>query len=184
MSGTAIQTDRVARLAERIAPENEAATLDEIFQRMTTRAAGIEGPLGRPEGLPAICAAWDVPYGRVLTWLMADEKRYAIYKRALEVAAHGLVAEVIEIADNDSPFIQRDRLRVGTRLKVAEYHAPDMYKARTAVDVSVSHIGWGDRLRRARERVIDGNSIDSAVDVSRETTVEPVEPVGPVDNGV
>jgi len=150
-----IQADRVARLLALTSPESEAATLEEIFQRMTSGVPGVEGPLGRPEGLPTICKAWDVPYGRVLTWLMADQKRYEVYQRALEVAAHGLVAETVEIADSENQFTQRDRLRVATRFKVAEYHAPAIYRQRQTVDMNVKHEGWGDRLRRARERVIE-----------------------------
>lgn len=133
----------------------EAATLEEMFQRMTCRVPGVEGKEGRPEGLPAICASWDVPYNRMLTWLMADAARYSVYKRALEVAAHGLVAEVVEIADNESPYVQRDKLRVSTRFKMAEFHAPEIYRQRQTVDMNVTHAAWGERLRRARERVIE-----------------------------
>ena len=155
MAGMPIMTDRAARYLELTSPEHEAATLEEMFQRMTCRVPGIEGKEGRPEGLPAICVSWDIPYGRMLTWLMADAARYSVYKRALEVAAHGLMAEVIDIADNDSPYVQRDKLRAGMRLKFAEYHAPDMYRQRQTIDMNVTHAAWGERLRRARERVIE-----------------------------
>src|SRR5437899_3445981 len=158
--GMPIRSDRIARFVEMTTAEREAATLDEMFQRMTSRVPGVEGPAGRPEGLPAICASWDVPYGRVLTWLMADANRYTVYKRALEVAAHGLMAEVVEIADRDSPYVQRDKLQVATRIKVAEYHAPEIYRPRSTVDMNVSHAGWGERLRRARERVIEAEPDD------------------------
>jgi len=117
--------DRVARFVERTSPENEARTLDEMFQRMTSLPSGVVGM--QPEGLPAICADWDVPYGRVLAWLMADAARYGVYEKALEVASHALVAETIGIADSDSPSTQRDRLRVETRFRVAKHHAPDRY---------------------------------------------------------
>lgn len=153
-----IQNDRVARFVE-MTGEREAATLDEMFQRMTTPVSGIEG--GKPEGLPAICAAWDVPYGRVMAWLMADAGRYGVYKRALEVAAHGLVAQVIDIADSDSPYVQRDKLKITTRKWIAEQHASDIYRPRSTVDMNVSHAGWGDRLRRARERVIEVESAEA-----------------------
>lgn len=155
-----IRADRLARFVEMTSPECELRTLEEMFQRMTTRAEGIEGKEGRPQGLPEICAAWDVPYGRMVTWLMADANRYGVYKRALEVAAHGLMAEVVDIADRDSPYVQRDKLQVMTRIKVAEYHAPDIYRPRSTVDMNVSHAGWGERLRRARERVIEVESIE------------------------
>lgn len=159
--GMPIQMDRVARFLELTAPEVEAATLEEMFQRMTCRVDGVEGVAGRPEGLPAICATWNIPYGRMLTWLMADTGRYGVYKKALEVAAHGLMAEVVEIADNDSPYVQRDKLKVTTRIKVAEYHAPDIYRPRNTVDVNVTHAAWGERLRRARERLIEGETVET-----------------------
>jgi hypothetical protein len=158
-----IQNDRLLRYAEMTSPEREGATLEEMFQRMTCRVPGVEGKEGRPEGLPAICSTWNVPYGRVLTWLMADVNRWAVYKRALEVAAHGLMAEVVDIADRDSPYVQRDKLQVATRIKVAEYHAPDIYRQRQTVDMNVTHAGWGERLRRARERVIEHEPEASSV---------------------
>jgi hypothetical protein len=150
-----VQNDRLLRYVEMTAPENEVATLDEMFQRMTCRVPGVEGKEGRPEGLPGICSTWNVPYGRMLKWLMEDANRFAVYKRALEVAAHGLMAEVIDIADRDSPYVQRDKLQVATRIKVAEFHAPETYRPRSTVDMNVNHSSWGERLRRARERVIE-----------------------------
>ena len=164
-----VGADRVARYLELV--EREAETLEEMFQRMTSRVEGIEGPEGRPEMLPAICASWDVPYGRILTWLMADAGRYEVYKRALEIAAHGLVAETVQIADSENQFTQRDRLRVATRFKVAEYHAPAMYRPRQTVDMNVKHEGWGERLRRARERVIEAEMIDPAEVQSDESDI-------------
>lgn len=128
-----VKADRLARFAEMTSPEREAATLEEMFQRMTCRVEGVEGPQGAAEGLPAICTSWGVPYGRVLTWLMADANRYGVYERALEIAAHALVAETVEIADNDSPATQRDRLRVDTRFRVAKHHAPERYGERIEV---------------------------------------------------
>ncbi len=129
-----IRADRIARFTELI--EREDVTLEEMFQRMTARVDGVEGPQGRPETLEEICSTWNVPYGRVLNWLMADAKRYAQYERALEVAAHALVAETVDIADNDSPATQRDRLLVETRFRVARHHAPEKYGERVQVENS------------------------------------------------
>ena len=120
-----VRADRVARYLELI--EREAETLEEMGQRVA------EG-----EGLMAICAAWDVPYARVMGWLMADAKRYEVYRRALEVAAHALVSEAVGIADEQAevvkkdgstydPDVSRDRLRVDTRFRVAKHHAPKVY---------------------------------------------------------
>lgn len=120
------RADRVARFLEMTSAEREGSTLDEMFQRMTCRIDGIEGADGRPEGLPAICASWNVPYGRMLAWLMADAKRYAVYERALEVRAHELIGEVVDIADGEA-FPQEKRVRIDTRFRVAEAHAAEKY---------------------------------------------------------
>jgi len=112
-----IGKDRLARYLALIEPEREADTLEVIFQRV---AGG--------EGLPKICQAWDVPYGKVLTWLMASSDRYSVYQRALEVAAHGLVSEAVDIADSADPeTVAQARLRVDTRFKLAKFHAKEMY---------------------------------------------------------
>lgn len=122
----AIINDRIARLQELIAPQRQSATLEEMFQRMTSRVAGIEGPEGEPESLMQICQSWDVPYGRMLTWLMADAARYGVYERALEIRAHELIAQTVGIADGED-FPQNKRVRIETRFKVAKHHAPEKY---------------------------------------------------------
>lgn len=127
-----VRADRMARFLEMTAPEREDVTLEEMFQRMTCRVEGVEGPAGRPEGLPAICASWDMPYGRVLQWLMADAGRYARYERALEVRAHELISEVVDIADGEQ-FPQEKRVRIDTRFRVARHHASEKYGERVEV---------------------------------------------------
>ena len=112
-----IRSDRIARYLELIEKPDEA--LDVIVQRMTG------GELGY-EGLPAICRALDIPYGKVIGWLMADAERYAVYNRALEVQAKALVSEAIEIADVGED-VARDKLRVDTRFRLAKYHDSRVY---------------------------------------------------------
>lgn len=148
----AVVADRVARYVELI---ERPDTLDVIAQRVA------DG-----EGLPALCKSWDVPYGRVMMWLMSDLSRYEVYKRALEVGAHLMVVEAISIADEQQevvredgskfdPDVQRDKLRVDTRLKVARSHARELYGEQRKVTHEV--VGdFGERLRRARERVVEG----------------------------
>ena len=120
----AVTADRIARYVALIeAPD----TLDVIAQRVA------EG-----EGLPVICEAWDVPYGRVLTWLMADVQRYQVYLRALEMASHALVAETVKLADGADPAtVGKATLQVNTRFRVAKHHAPALY----AEKVEVKHSG-------------------------------------------
>lgn len=121
-----LKNDRIARYLEKIHPDMESWTLDELFQRMA------DG-----ETVHEVCRAWDVPSGRILTWLMADEKRHAMYMRALEVAAHGLVADAVGIADEspgvtaqgstDAGAVAHAKLRIDTRFRVAQAHAKQMY---------------------------------------------------------
>lgn len=119
-----VKSDRIARYLAMTAPEVESATLDEMVQRMTGMVDG-DGVVVM-QGLVEICRSWDVPYGKVLLWLMADEVRYGRYQRALEMQAHAYVSETIDIADGGGDT-QRDKLRIETRLKIAEKHAPRMY---------------------------------------------------------
>lgn len=131
-----LRNDREARYLELIDAGREESTLEEIFQRMTVAVGG------SVEGLPAICASWDVPYGRVLTWLMASEERYRVYLRALEVMAHAEIGEALAIADAepgrkedgtiDSGSVGHAKLRVETRFRRAKYHAPAVYAERVA----------------------------------------------------
>lgn len=142
--GAVIQ-DRIARTLEKF--DRESETLDEIAQRM----GGAVVVDGEPQyqGLPAICREWDVPYGKVLSWLMADADRYAVYQRCLEMQAHLLVGETVAIADapavavvdaagkpvldeDGEPIVTRnevarDKLRVETRFRVAKHHASKVY---------------------------------------------------------
>ena len=160
-----VRVDRVARYVELIG--REAETLEEIGQRMA------EG-----EGLPAICRSWDVPYGRVLGWLMADAERYAVYCRALEVAAHGLVAEAVPLADEAASLVAEGAkpaavtakaLQVDTRFRVAKHHAAKMYGE---VDVALKvlpqvTIAIGVRVGAvAAERpVIEGDAAEAEGDI-------------------
>lgn len=151
--------DRVARYLDLIqAPE----TLEVIGQR-----------LADGETLMEVCRAWDVPYGRVMTWLMADGPRFEIYKRALEVAAHKHVSETVEIAEGVTrpvldekgkpvldefqrpilmqPDVVRDKLRVETRFRVAKYHAPSVYGEKMEVKHSGT-ITFSNALRSIAER--------------------------------
>ena len=148
-----IRSDRIARYLELIEKPDEA--LDVIVQRMTG------GELGY-EGLPAICRALDVPYGKVIGWLMADAERYAVYNRALEVQAKALVSEAVEIADEGSRVVTdmtgkpllgddgkpvvvegdvaRDKLRVDTRFRLAKYHDSRVYGDKVDINHNVAPV--------------------------------------------
>lgn len=165
----AVINDRVARYLEFI--ERDGA-LDEIVQRMA-------GGMGECEGLPEICRALDVPYGRVLLWLMADEGRYKRYLQALEVQAHELVAETVRIADGVKNDVARDKLRVETRFRLAKHHASKLYGEKVehqhvVVPVfQVNIVGDGGALIEGEViRAEGGRVLPEGSDVSHETHAE------------
>lgn len=125
MAGSPVGADRIARYTALI--EAEESTLDELSQRISAGAS-----------LSEVCAAWDVPYGRIAAWLTDDASRAERYAAALRLRADLVAAECIPIADNARAHVQRleqpdgtvkdvlvfpdnarDRLRVETRLKLA-----------------------------------------------------------------
>lgn len=122
-----IKRDRIARYVALIERPDEF--LDLIVQRMTGSELGYEG-------LPAICRALDVPYGKVMGWLMADAERYGLYDRALAVQAKALVSEAVEIADAGDD-VARDKLRVDTRFRLAKYHDSKVYGDKVDVNHNV-----------------------------------------------
>ena len=157
----AVMQDRIARFTDFI---GRADALDEIVQRM----CGVAGPC---EGLPEICRSMDLPYGKVLLWLMADQMRYAEYEKALEVQGHQLVSEVLDIVDDsrndfitkelqsgemvtvpNNEAIARSKLRVDARFKLAGFHAPKKYIERKEMKVEHRH-DLAERLVAARGRV-------------------------------
>jgi len=151
-----IGKDRLARYLALIEPEREADTLEVIFQRV---AGG--------EGLPKICQAWDVPYGKVLTWLMASADRYSVYQRALEVAAHGLVSEAVDIADSADPeTVAQARLRVDTRFKVAKFHAKEMY-GESSKETGPVTIVLGESTARAAMELVKRMALSVTNSVSK-----------------
>ena len=84
----AVTVDRVARYVELIA--DEAGTMEELSQRTVEQWT-----------LEQICAAWDVPYSRILAWLAADPKRWGQYERAQRLLANVYAAETVMIADRE-----------------------------------------------------------------------------------
>lgn len=169
--------DRQARLLARLSDAD--ATLEEMFQRMTGAVLGADGePVY--EGLPAICREWDVPYGRVMTWLMADAERYAVYQRALEVQAHALVSETVGISDGTENDVARDKLRVETRFRVAKHHASKVYGEKVDVNHNVVPvfnvvINAGalqvPQTEQAAERVVSGGVQDALPDCHADEAV-------------
>lgn len=149
-----VRADRVARFVEMTSPEREVATLEEMFQRMTCRIDGVEGSAGRPEGLPAICKAWDIPFGRYMFWLKQDDKRYQVFLDALDAASHADMSEVIEIADG-SGFPQEKRVRLDARFRLAQFHAPRMYAPKQEVTHELGQSFTDALLEISRRRSLE-----------------------------
>lgn len=150
--------------------------MDEISQRM-----------GDGEGLPAICKGWDVPYSRVLSWLMADEKRYAVYERALEVAAHALVSEGVGIADA-AKDVPKARLQVDTRFRTAQFHAREKYGEKAQQAAVLPHVQINIGVRVAPGQTGNGtHAAGAAADVGMYRAVEQQPDSGSVpevDDGI
>ncbi len=85
--------------------------------------------------LQTLCQHYCLDFGLLWAWLTADQERYERYDMALRGLADGYVGEVVDIADDglndtyvdekgntrvDTDIIQRSKLRVDARLKVAE----------------------------------------------------------------
>ena len=157
MSGAGEMRVRRERFEALTAPENAEQTMMAL-----TEAIG----RGR-KTFNEVCEELDVSYTLFLMWLQGDEKRWGIFLKTHEARAVGLVDEALRIADNCEavvvevdgervamwPDVQRDRLRVDTRFKYAQHYAPGIFGKR--VQHEHSAVGdWGERLRRARERVV------------------------------
>lgn len=150
-----LMKDRLARTLEMMDSSREAEVMDEICQRVS------EG-----EGLPVICRSKDVLYGKLMMWLMSSEGRWGLYRKALEIGAHAMGSEVLEIADDevptvpgggyDSAAVSDKKVRIDARLKLMKAHAREMYGDVRKVEHSLGG-DFGERLRRARERVVEGS---------------------------
>jgi hypothetical protein len=107
----AIAADRIGRFAERTCAQNEAATMDELLQRVSEE-----------ETLAQVCAAWDIPHGRVRAWLSSNPDREAAYEAALRIKADGFVAETIRIADDGALDASDKKVRIDTRFRAASVY--------------------------------------------------------------
>jgi hypothetical protein len=111
----AIIADRQARFLDLTAAERGLATLSEILQRVS-----------ESETLAEVCAAWDVPFGRVRAWIASDPERETAYFGALRLRADSLAGETVAIADGDG-FPQNKRIRIDTRFRLAGFYDKQFY---------------------------------------------------------
>lgn len=130
------------------------------------------------ESLKQIARAWQVPKGPFVLWYMSVHRQ--LFDDAERVRAQDLKAEALEISDEQNeverpgggtfdPDVQRDKLRVDTRLKLLEKLDRERFGRFTKHEHTHTH-DLGERLRRARERVIE-----QAPDA---VTLGPVSPSG------
>ena len=105
-----------------------AARVAYVLAHPTTLAIVTER-VAEGETVAAIARAWDVPAGRLMGWLVADEERTRQYETAQQVHAHMLVEEAVGIADQEGGDVARDKLRIDTRFKLAAHHAKERYGA-------------------------------------------------------
>ena len=127
---------------------------------------------------------------RGLLWalLSESEERLGRYYRALKGVADEYVGEVVGIADGASvEEVQVNKLQIEARMKVAEKYDAVRFGKQTRVTHEVN-VDFGERLRRAQERVISGISQEvedvEALGVEEVGVVEGVkadEPVKPVE---
>lgn len=74
------------------------------------------------ETLKDIAKQWQIPYGRLAEWIIEDRTRSEQYNQALAIWADSLAQESVQIADAggaEAGEVQRDKLRIDTRLKLA-----------------------------------------------------------------
>lgn len=89
MTGNPITTDRRATFNQITSPEHEAATMEELKQRVT------DG-----ESLREVSSALNVPHGLFASWIESEPTRMDAYKAALRVRADGLLHAALAVAAN------------------------------------------------------------------------------------
>ena len=153
----------------------DPTTPDVIVQRL---ASG--------ESLKEIATAWDVPYKRLLAWVAANGELSEQCKRVRELAGIELRFEGLEIVDGvegseNSEEIAAAKLRAEYREKLSR----DLNKPLFGKFTQHQHthtVDLGERLRRARERVVGqagGEAIPAGVTPSLVNPGESPAPAAP-----
>ena len=76
--------------------------------------------------------------GAVVEWTKSHEDFAQIYARAREGRAHGLVEEILEIADSDMLMSDDKRIRIDARKWIASKLLPREYGDKTTIDNNVN----------------------------------------------
>lgn len=135
---------------------------------------------------------YGIERGLLWAWVSETEERLQRYYRALRGVADEYVSEVVGIADGSSDEThQTDKLRADMRLKVAEKYDQPRFGRQTKVTHELG-VDFGERLRRAQERVIEGRSevVEDAVLVApyartdgEPAIIDPDQPIMAADIG-
>jgi hypothetical protein len=127
------------------------------------------------ETLKSIAKGWQIPYGKLAEWLIEDRERSERYNAALKIWADSLAQESVGIADDggtEAGEVQRDKLRIDTRLKLAGKWNRDRYGDAT----EVKHTGSVSLLAilssMPRGNVIEQDATPPAVEVLPEKNSE------------
>lgn len=119
------------------------------------------------------CRYQSVDRGLVWALLTETPDRYARYERALRGVADELVGDVVGLAARASvETVAVDKLQIDTNLKVGVLYDPGRFGKQTKVTHEVGG-DFGERLRRARERVVE--PVEDAV------VIEPAKPAAVAD---
>jgi hypothetical protein len=143
------------------------------------------------ETLKQIAKAWQVPYGLFAQWLIEDRERSEQYNAALKLWMDSLAQETVQIADEQAavvkedgstydPNVQRDKLRIDTRLKLAGKLNRERYGDQTDLKVSgsVSLISVLSSLPRTAA-VLDAT--DAEIIESKPAIPAPAAKAAPID---
>jgi len=102
------------------------------------------------------CIHYGIERGLLWSWISEKQERMDRYYRALKGVADEYVADVVGIADGaDEDTTGTAKLQIDARLKVAEKFDQPRFGKQTKVTHEVKG-DFGERLRRAQERVIEG----------------------------
>ena len=153
----------VARFAQ---VTGDPQTPDVIVQRLA------EG-----ETLRSLAKSWEIPYLRFIAWVAANSELTEQCKRVMELAGVELRMEGLEIVDavegaESSEEVAAAKLRAEYRERLSRDMNRRLFGKHTQ-HTHTHHIDLGERLRRARERMV----IDAGTELPKATvsTVENAE---------
>jgi hypothetical protein len=160
-----VQGDRIARLVA----WQDAVQTDEGREEFLQKCS-------KARSVDAVCTEMDLPRDRVVAFLAMHAELDGAAKRALESYAHARMSEIIEIVDRDSPYVQRDRLRMNGRALLAQFYAPRTYAPRQEVTHELGQSFTEALLeisrRRMLERPIETQPTARVIDVTPEQADE------------